>query len=293
MFKSMRFLNQGSISAALVYMATVVIPGNLAAAPVAYVYSATGQFGTMNLESGTFVSLPTPDILVSGLASSPGRSIYAIDSDIFSNLLTLDPLTGRTMLVGSTNQMLQGLEADLTGGVYAQTGHSLYSLNPATGTADLLGDFGLDFDFAQGAFNSAGLLFMIGHLPGDLTTSLYQVDPVTGSARLLGSNNLLVETVLFFNETLYGFTGTLGSPDAGPIVTINPLNGTATFLTIQDSTVSAVIGATPAFATVPEPGTWIGSLAGTSLVALFLVKRRKFNHGRLDPEATNIESVRS
>ena len=235
--------------------------------------------------------MASPDILVGGLASSPGHSIYTIDSDIFSSLFQLDPLTGRTMLVGGTNQMLQGLEADLTGNVFAQTGSSLYSLDTATGAADLLGDFGLglNFDFAQGAFNSTGLLFMIGHLPGDSTTSLYEVDSRTGSASLLGSNNLLVETVLFFNDTLYGFTGTLGSPDAGPIVTINPLTGSATFLSIQDPTVSAIIGAAPAFATVPEPGTWIGSFAGTSLVALFAIKRRKFRHGRSCPEATNIE----
>lgn len=266
-----------SVASVWVFIGMAVMPTGLAAAPIAYVYSTLGQFGTVNLVDGSFQSLSSPDILVNDLNTAAGQPLYVIDAGITSNLRSLDPLTGQTTPIGNTDESLQGIEVNQNGILFGQSGSTLYALSPSTGTARPVGDFGegLHFDFAEGAFSAAGTLYMVGHSSGASGTSLYGVNPQNGTATLIGLDNSLVEAILFANETLYGFTGTNGSPDPGPIVTINLQTGLATILVNQDPNLAVVVGAGTQVAAVPEPGTWAGALATTGIWAVAAFRRRK------------------
>jgi hypothetical protein len=259
-----------------VVLIALIAPDILRADPLVYVYSALGQFGTVDLANGGFQSLPTPDVLLTDLNTTAGSPVYVIDADTTSNLRTLDPFTGQTTLIGATGQSLQGIEVDPGGLVFGQTADSLYSLDPSTGAATLMGVFGnsLNFDFSQGAFEAANLLYVVGHTSGDTGTSLYRINVLTGTAELIGANNFFVETIVLANDTLYGFTGTLGSPDPGPIVMIDPQTGIGTALVNQDPNLAVVIGAGTQSAATPEPTTWAASLAGIGLIAVATLRRK-------------------
>ena len=68
---------------------------------LAYVISASGQFGALNLETGKFLQFnPNAPLSLNGLARGPHNTIYGLDAT--NNLVTLNPATGAIAVVGNT-----------------------------------------------------------------------------------------------------------------------------------------------------------------------------------------------
>ena len=233
----------------------------------AYVASASGQFGIVNLETGAFTQFGiTP--LLSGLARGPRHTIYGLDPD--NNLVSLNPATGATAIVGSTGLAPAGENVTLltsleNGKIFAVDANNiLYAVNPRTGVATLIGSTGIPVpDFGtcncvtgNGLAGAEDELIFAWEVavdnpslpPGTVTPSaLYRINPHTGAAHRIGATRATAPIVGlgFIDDTFYGFTfgPAVGAPNS--ILKISRTTGHATFVTNQDLALDPVFGAIP------------------------------------------------
>ena len=248
------------------------------------VYVITGglEFGTLDLHSGTFLpigpSLP-PDV-GQGLVRGPGKSVLSL---AFSgNLVAIDPVTGVTRVVGATGLSdcstqtspcgphSANVIGSLDGRLYATDfANDLYSVNPVTGAARLIGPTGMpaltfipfstNADgtvnvYSESLFSARGKLYAnFATLTVDFATgtskvvipgALYQINPETGHARLIAPTDPNITAAVNVNDIIYGFDIALGE-----VVTINLTNGQTLPVTKVDSAAGGIAGATPALPT--------------------------------------------
>jgi hypothetical protein len=245
------------------------------------VYVITGglQFGTVDLRSGAFLPIGPgipPDVGVA-LVQGSGRSVLTL---AFSgNLDAIDPVTGVTRVVGPTGlgdcstqvspcgPNSPNAFGSLDGRLYATDfASNLYSVNPVTGAARLIGPTGMppltfiplstNADgtvnvYSSTLFSARGKLYAIfatatvdfatGTVKPVIPGALYQVNPETGHARLIAPTDTNITATVNVNDIIYGF-----DPVLGQVVTINLTNGDTTPVTDVDSALGVVGGATPA-----------------------------------------------
>ncbi|GAC1537096.1 MAG: hypothetical protein NVS2B9_03120 [Myxococcales bacterium] len=231
---------------------------------LAYVVSATAQFGVVNPETGGFTPVGKTTSVLSGLALGPDRMLDGLDAD--NNLVTIDPATAVTAVVGNIGLPVQpdGNVTLLTslgkGRLFAvDPGNDLYSINPWTGRATRIGPTGIpvpDFincvtgNSLSGAEGELYFTFQVDdnapHICGTRSPSrLYRIDPHTGRAVLVGATGAGAPIVGagFIDETLYGFTfgGAVNQPNK--IYAIDLETGAAEFVADQAVTLEPVFGA--------------------------------------------------
>ncbi len=209
-----------------------------------------------------------------------GRSYGTINTStgVYSSL---GPLTGIPMA-----EHISGLAINHNTGVFyvstsTATGFTvgpsdysaLYTLNPATGAATLIGTEKAAQSVQEIAFDAAGDLFAID--AG--TQSLYSMSSTTAAVSLIGSIQGVPDGIggflRFRDMTGMKFdlsTGILyavlhADPSDGALVTINPANGSETVLNLGFGGLTEEI-AIPSAAT-PEPGSfWLLTAMGIVLV---------------------------
>jgi hypothetical protein len=237
----------------------------------------TFQFGALDLNSGTFLpigpGLP-PDVGV-GLVQGLGTSLLTL---AFSgNLDAVDPLTGRTTVVGATglhdcsvpgsyDPNCANVIGRLGGRFYATDfANSLYSVDPATGAATLIGPTGMPAvtvaPFSQnpdGTFNvySENFVSARGRLYANFATAttdfvtvtpvipgaLYQIDPSTGRATWIAPTDTNITAMVNVNETVYAF-----DVYTNQVLRLDLTTGQTTPVSDVDPAVMSLIaGATPA-----------------------------------------------
>ena len=189
------------------------------------------------------------------LYGSTGNSVAAAAA----KLVTIDPVTALVTVVGSFNAGNAGTPATMTDlaftaagalyGVGSVGGPQLYSINPATGQATIIGSTGLISTTGGGLAIGAG-----GNFYGTPTSTRFGTyNPITGAytdianpAKPVGGTYAGLE----FDgaDALYGLN--LGSTPPPPthLVTLNPTTGAVTDLGASATSLDAI-----AFA-VPEPG---------------------------------------
>jgi outer membrane protein assembly factor BamB len=254
--------------------------------PLAYVLAPfTFQFGALDLASGTFVPIKplSPDV-GDGLVQGPGRSLFTLGFS--GNLYAIDPFTGETSTIGPTGLgdcSVPGSYAPncaLTIGQFA--GHmyaadfdnNLYSVNPKTGSAILIGPTGIPaLTFAPQSTNPDGTLNVYsenfvtfrGNLYANFATvildfdaftftpviagGLYRIDPLTAQAVWVAPLDPNITAMVNVNDTVYGFDAWTGE-----VVTIDMVTGqTSPPVSVIDSAAGSLIaGAAPAY---PFPAT--------------------------------------
>jgi hypothetical protein len=243
-----------------------------------YVITGSPQFGAVDLHSGTFLPIgpSLPAEVGGGLVQGPGKALLTLGFS--GNLVAIDPVTGITSVVGRTGlgdcttpaspcgpHSANGI-GRLDEAFYATDfANNLYSLNPKSGTAKLIGLTGIPAlpfsplsvnpDGSRNVFNET-LFTARGKLyanfaaavrpPGGppvvvIPPAIWEINPKTGHAKWIAPTELGLTSIVNVNETIYAF-----SVRTGQVVILDVSTGQTSSVSELDPAAGLIGGATPA-----------------------------------------------
>jgi hypothetical protein len=268
---------------------------------LAYVVNGE-QFGSVDLATGAFnpIGAGTPQG-AAGLV--PGQNGFLLTLTFSGDLDSIDPGTGIVSRIGATGLADCSMPTSpcgptsastigaLGGTIYATDfNNDLYTLNPLTGAATLIGATGIPavtfvpdatipggdtWDaFDESLFSAGGNLYAtfdtINIEPNPFTVTpiispdLYQINPLTGHATLIGPTSLTLGGAVNLNGTIYAFDDMNSQ-----VVALSAATGSASFVSNFDPAAGVIDGA----AAAPEPASIM--LVGIGVAAAAFVRRRK------------------
>lgn len=150
------------------------------------------MFGTIDLNTGLFTPINNQGGSANwhALAADPAISLfYSVDLDTPDlNLVSITP-AGTISVIGPTNTEIRGLAYDSNHGIlYGVDGAKLYTIDPGTGAATLIGNLGFTNSSVGLAYDPGADILFLNTGVGEGGNSLYWVDTSTGLATLIGSN---------------------------------------------------------------------------------------------------------
>ena len=228
----------------------------LHAGPTFYTMSfATSPiFGTIDPNTGAVTTIGAPltgyghDITV-----SPAGLVYAI---VDGDLLSIDKSTGVGSTIGALPTDAGSLAFRSDGTLFVATHTALYTVDPLTVGATLLGPMGLPANADNIRFDGSGNLYVMS---AESNSGLYSLNTATGSASFIGlSGQDDISLGAFYGGV---FLGT-NAPSISQIVTVNPSTGAATTGALTNNIYLFALDPT----SVPEPGTFGLLLAGATIV---------------------------
>ena len=160
-----------------------------------------GQFVSFDLGEPSqlqgFAPLPASTLFAGDFLLGDEDTFYAINNDSRA-FLAVDVATGETNQVGtstpsSSDETWTEMATDPTDGtVYASTGTNLYTLDPETGEATLVGPFNTPEGETMIAIavDTDGNIYGHGIDLSDAPDKLFSIDPETGAASLIGSTGV-------------------------------------------------------------------------------------------------------
>ena len=277
----------------------------LYAGPVVYTIGNNSQFGTMDLATGAFTKISDTPPIIQYLANGPSNNLLTMSFD--GNLASINPATGALSVIGPTGfgdcsgpsvaslSNCQLSFGQALGKYYATDfDNNLYTVNPLTGQATLVGKTGMPaltvlpaIPAADGSFSfyDENLFGVGGKLYANFDTglfqppadpvsgpvvtqtspsALYQIDPTTGVSTKVADIAFGQVTIANINGTIYSFEG-----DDSTIRTLDVTTGMTTVIGNSDENVGLVSGV----AATPEPATTALTCCGLGLLALGMRKR--------------------
>jgi hypothetical protein len=273
-----------------------------------YVLGDGGQFGTVNLSTGSFTPIgPGLSVGTGGLVQGSGGNLLSLGFN--GDLNSINPSTGVLSAIGATGLGDCSLptspcglnSANIIGKVgsklYAtDLANNLYSVNPTTGAATLIGATGIPglpfiphaplpgdpdgsfyiydevlFDFNGDLYANfdTGIFDPVTFIPTPLIApELYKIDTTTGLATSIGPTTQGLEGIANVNGTLYAFNLPLSE-----VVTLNLADGSTSYVSDTDPAIGLVTSATAAASPVPEPASF--ALVGSGLAAIAAGIRRR------------------
>jgi hypothetical protein len=287
----------------LVSLALILAAIPAAADPLVYVITGTQAIGKMDLASGNFSPTGSIPPTIQYLVPEPNGSLLTMSFD--GNLDSINPNTGAVAVIGPTgfadcstpttptcgpNSQLSFGKAG--GTLYATDfANNLYTVNPVTGKATLVGSTGIpavpsipasinpdgSFNFYdENLFEAGGKLFAnfdagsfnfaTSDLSIAISPALYQIDPNTGTATKVAATDMGLVTIANINGTVYGFKGLTSE-----VVTLDVLNGNTTLVSGFDPAVGLIGGA--AAVSTPEPTAIV--LTGLGMAGILVWRRRQ------------------
>jgi len=150
---------------------------------------ANNNFGTINLLTGNFTHLGTEgSTLFNDIAASPDGNLYGIINS--ASLVTLNTNNGAVLTSASFSVGgIESLAIASNGTLYGATQGALYTINPLTGVASLVGNFNNSAIGNSGQnirFGSDGNLYDTDGGVSANNTDLFQISTVNGQATLMG-----------------------------------------------------------------------------------------------------------
>jgi hypothetical protein len=236
-------------------------------ADIAYAGLGSGDFGTINLNTGVFTSLGSLGQTPAGLGVADGELFATSYGN--GTLYQVNPANGSLTQIGSPSGIFySGGFGSTMSGLYALAGSSdleLYSINPLTGAATPIGLTGISLGpWRDLSVNSGTLYYGNG-------ADLYTLNTSTGAGTLVGAfgSGAEIGALVTVGGILYG-----GDQGNATIDTINTSTGAATIL--PGTPVSDIWGLAPdplpagGGTATPEPGSYaalILAFGGVMLVA--------------------------
>ncbi len=241
--------------------------------PIAFNMGSNGAFGTLDLATGVLTQTGNTGITPAGLAKI-GSTLFTASTT--TGLYTVKTLTGN--LTQISNLGLNGNDYNVLGstltGLYAlDDSFNLYSINPTTGAATLLGPTGVATGLASG---SIGFSLSTGSstLYFEDDFDLYSLNTTTGKGTLIGqsgASGIGFNSLVSENGTLYGVESSNTLP-YNTLYTINTSTGVGTLgSTLNPDVTVASWGLAPAFS-VPEPNALL--LLGLGLLTVGALRFR-------------------
>jgi hypothetical protein len=150
------------------------------------------RFGTINDATGIFTQISTLPIAQAGGIAYYDGTMYV--QDLQSNLITVDPVSGVSSVIGSSGLQLSsaGFAGGLNGLFEIDYMSNLYSIDPQTGAASFVGATGLGPNYGgwdtSTSDDGTSLYFTAGG--AGATDELYRIDTTTGIGTDLGSTGV-------------------------------------------------------------------------------------------------------
>jgi hypothetical protein len=254
------------------------IPASASHSLLVYVITGGPQFGAVDLRSGTFLPIgpALPPEVGGGLVQGPGKALLTLGFS--GNLVAIDPATGITSVVGRTGlgdcttpaspcgpNSANGIGL-FDGAFYATDfANNLYSLNPKSGAARLIGLTGIPAlpfsplsvnpDGSQNVFNEtlfsargklyANFAAAVRHPGGPpvvvIPPAIWEINPETGHAKWIAPTELGLTSIVNVKETIYAF-----SVRTGQVVILDVSTGQTSAVSELDPAAGLIGGATPA-----------------------------------------------
>ena len=175
------------VSAGLMLFASTSVLGQTAYAM--QFNQANNHFGTINLLTGGFTQLGTEgSTLFNDIAASPSGNLYGIINS--ASLVTLNTNSGAVLTTVSFSvNGIESMAIASDGTLYGATQGALYTINPLTGVASLVGNFANSAIGNSGQnirFGSDGNLYDTDGGVSANNTDLFQISTVNGHATLMG-----------------------------------------------------------------------------------------------------------
>ena len=155
-------------------------------------------FGIINLMNGTFTQISDlGSTLYNDIAYAPDGTLYGLANN-GASLVTFDSTTGDVTPVASLGGSgIESIAFNPNNGVlFGASESGLYTIDPTTGQASYIGDFGSPYGcnlWQNIRFDSDGNLYLSN--TGD-NTDIYQVNTNTGSATFVGEVNGYANLIL-------------------------------------------------------------------------------------------------
>jgi hypothetical protein len=160
-------------------------------------FLGNNRFGTINLMNGTFTEISSLSGTYNDIAYAPDGSLFGLYNN-GASLVTFDRTTGDVTPVASLGGSgIESIAFNPNNGVlFGASESGLYTIDPTTGQASYIGDFGSPYGcnlWQNIRFDSDGNLYLSN--TGD-NTDIYQVNTNTGSATFVGEVNGYANLIL-------------------------------------------------------------------------------------------------
>jgi hypothetical protein len=151
---------------------------------LAYAQLSDGSLGRLDLGTGTFTQFGSASVQLVGLGEVAGTLFT--DTTGSGTLYTVNRTNGTLTAVGSANIGFQVFGSTANGLFALDNGMNLYSVDPASGAATLIGPTGLNPPDHNGLSSGSGTLYYTQQF-GTSTPTVYTLNLSTGTATLVGS----------------------------------------------------------------------------------------------------------
>jgi hypothetical protein len=154
-----------------------------------FAYMITGPtpaFGYIDLDTGVFTQIGNLTVELCALAVHKGKLYGYAPCGTGGTLYEVNPANGKVRKIGTAPFAYIGMGSTAAGLYAFDQSMNLYSVDPATGAAKLIGSTGLSNPGGIGVSDSLGELYIgVGNPPYDCPT-FYKVDTKNGTATEVG-----------------------------------------------------------------------------------------------------------
>ncbi len=234
---------------------------------IAFMGTVSGDFGTIDLNTGVFSLLGNSGVTLAGMAVANATLYGSSYHTSTGTLYSINPTNGSLTTIGTSSLDIDDF-GSTTSRLYAVgVDANLYSINAFTGAPTLIGPTGLGFGTWRSlSTNSSTLYFADG-------VNLYTLNTTTGAATLVGNmGGPEMGAMLQEAGLLYGGANLPGLS----VDTLDATTGAATTGPSVTGTSSAFFALAPnPLPSTPEPSSLI--LMGTGILGFAGMIRRKIN----------------